>query len=142
MASTNDDNRPTKQKRFRSKVGRPSLYKAEFCQLVIELGAKGKSKAQMARDIGVCRQTLENWIRERPEFLDAITHALDYALAWWEDQGQAALFLGHKFNDRAWSFQIRNRFPKDYRDSRELELGGLTGSEPVKLVISAAEAAL
>ena len=53
--------------------GRPTDYKPEFCQMVVELGREGAGKAEMAAACGVVRQTLDNWIKAHPEFLDAIT---------------------------------------------------------------------
>jgi phage terminase large subunit len=68
------------------KVGRPSKYDPSFCDLVIELGAQGKSKAQLAASIGVSRETIDLWAKVHPEFSDALKFAKDLALAWWEDQ--------------------------------------------------------
>lgn len=98
--------------------GRPSGYDPSLCARVVELGADGKSKAQIARALGVVRQTLENWAAVHPEFLDALKDARDAALAWWEDQGQAGL-TADKFNATAYIFQVKNRFPRDYRDRQE-----------------------
>ena len=73
------------------RIGRPSKYDASYCELVLELGAKGKSKAQIAAAIGVSRPTIDAWCEQHPEFLDAIKRARDLALAWWEDLGQESM---------------------------------------------------
>jgi hypothetical protein len=103
-----------------AKRGRPSKYDPAYCELVIQLGEIGKSKAQCAAKIGVTRKTMDAWADKHPEFLYAIKASQDLALAWWEDQGQEGMFLGAKgFNATAFIFQVKNRFREDYRDVQD-----------------------
>ena len=97
------------------KVGRPSSYDASFCDLVLDLGAAGKSKAQIAAAIGVVRNTLDNWAETHPEFLSALKAAKELELAWWENAGQMNM-TRQGFNATAFTFQMKNRFRDDYRD--------------------------
>lgn len=100
------------------KVGRPSKYDPSYCDLVIELGNEGKSLAQMARCIGVHPETLTNWTKEHPEFFEAIKIARAWAQAWWEDLGQInCTRMG--FNATSFIFQMKNRFPDQYKDRHE-----------------------
>lgn len=112
-------------------VGRPTDYRPEMCQQVIDLGKEGKSKAQIAAALGKSRQTLENWSAEYPDFLDALKIARDLALAWWEDKGQECL-TAEKFQQSAFIFQMKNRFREDYRDSHE-HSGPEGGAIPIRL---------
>lgn len=107
--------------------GRPTDYVPAFCQRVIELGSQGKSKAQIARDLGIVRQTLDNWAHQHPEFMDALKISREAALAWWEDQGQYAL-RADKFNATAFIFQMKNRFREDYADRMVNEHSGPYGA--------------
>lgn len=61
------------------KVGRPSKYKPEFCQMIIdhfdlevEDYANGSRQfptfIDFAHKIGVCDETLQEWCRSKPEF--------------------------------------------------------------------------
>jgi hypothetical protein len=102
----------TEQKR---KVGRPSKYDPSYCALVVDLGANGKSKAQIAAAIGIDRGTLNAWTEVHPEFSRAIKEAMDLSLAWWEDIGQDHM-IRPGFNATAFIFQMKNRFRDDYRD--------------------------
>jgi hypothetical protein len=113
-----------------SRMGRPTGYRSEYCERVIELGAAGKSKAQMAAILGVCRQTLDNWTKAEPDFLDAITRARDLALAWWEDKAQDNL-LTSGFQTPLWSRSMAARFPDDYTERKQTELTGANGG-PIK----------
>jgi hypothetical protein len=96
------------------KVGRPSKYHASYCELVIELGSAGKSKAQISAAIGVSRNTLDVWAKENPEFQDAIKRAQELALAWWETCGQENL-TRPGFNVGLYVFTMANRFRADYQ---------------------------
>jgi DNA-binding XRE family transcriptional regulator len=97
------------------KLGRPTTYDESFCELVLELGAAGKSKAQMAASIGVARKTMTEWEKVHPEFGNAVKAAQDLALSWWEDAGQRNMTrMG--FNATAYIFQMKNRFRADYSE--------------------------
>lgn len=107
-------------------MARPTEYREEYCSRVVEMGRKGKSKAQIAAGLGISRQTLENWSHANPEFLDAVKEARDLALAWWEDQGQSGL-KADKFNATAFIFQMKNRFRDEYADASTLKHTGADG---------------
>ncbi len=99
--------------------GRPTDYLPEFCETVLALGREGACKAEIAAEIGVTRQTLDNWASVHPEFLDAVTHARELSAGWWEKQGRAGVWGSPTFNANAYSLQVRNRFPDDWRDKTE-----------------------
>ena len=103
--------------------GRPSTYDTEFCELVISLGREGASKAEMAHACGVARMTLDNWAKEHPEFLDAVTEAVELSQGWWESEGRKATFgKVPGFNATAFIFNMKNRFPADWRDKKEMDV--------------------
>lgn len=98
------------------KIGRPSKYDPTFCDLVIELGAEGKSKAQIAAALGISRETLNQWKKSNKPFSDALKTAHDLALSWWETAGQMNM-TRQGFNATAYIFQMKNRFREDYNDA-------------------------
>ena len=99
-------------------AGRPSDYRPEYCDDVIEWGKLGKSKAWMATELDVSRQTVEDWAKAHPAFLDAITRAIDKSQRWWEDAGQDNLAtMG--FSSNIWSRSMAARFPNDWREKSE-----------------------
>lgn len=113
-----------------AEFGRPSLYDPAYCDQVMEWGAQGKSKAWMCANLGIARQTLENWAEAHPEFLDAITRAMLMSQAWWEDQGQSYMLMGHQsgtFNASVWSRSMAARFPADWREKSEQTIQGPDG---------------
>lgn len=106
----------------RRKRGRPSKFKPEMCEQVVELGDEGLSKAQIERALGISEATRLTWEKTHPEFLRAIKQAERLAMAWWEEQGQSGIHEGKSFNATAFIFQMKNRFPSTYRDKHEVSM--------------------
>ena len=80
----------------------------------------------MAANMGVARQTVDNWARDYPEFLDAITVAMVHAQAWWEDLGQNNVIsvTGQSLNSGVYTKSMAARFPEDWREKTSTELTG------------------
>jgi len=109
--------------------GRPSEYKPEYCDLVIECGKQGMSIAEMASACGVVRQTLFNWCDNYPDFLEAFTRAKNESLCWWELQARVGLYNrdGVSLNSSLWSRSMAARFPDEYTERRKEEISGKDG---------------
>ena len=123
-----------------AKVGRPSVYKKEFCERVCELGAEGCSVAEMAADIGVTRKTLYEWADQKTEFSDAFTRAKELSLSWWEAQARLGLYNrdGVSLNASLWSRSMAARFPADYTEKRDL-ISSDGSMSPKEIIIRAAD---
>lgn len=100
--------------------GRPSDYKPEFCEDVIELGKAGKSKAQMAAAFDVSRQTIDNWAIANPAFAAALDRAMAHCQAWWEDKGAEGMEKAG-FNAAVWKKSVEARFREDYTERHEVK---------------------
>ncbi|MDA5337812.1 hypothetical protein LRM36_05210 [Stenotrophomonas maltophilia] len=109
-------------------MARPTAYKPEFCETVIELGRQGKSVVQMACAIDVVRSTLYEWCKDHPEFSDAFTRAKQLSQDWWETQAQCGL-TADRFNAQLWSRSMAARFPEDYQERKGVELSGPGGAD-------------
>lgn len=105
------------------KVGRPPAYQPKFCDRIIELGAMGYSQARMAADIGVAKQTISEWAKRYPEFLDALTRARTLSQSWWESQAQDGL-KNREFNTPLYLGSMKSMFRDDYTDRTINELVG------------------
>jgi transposase len=112
-------------------VGRPSLYKPEYCEEVIALGKIGKSVEQISANLGLSLRVLYDWRDKHPEFLHALDDAKTYEQAWWEEQASAYM-VENKESDRLnatlWSRSMAARFPKKYRESTKTEITGADGA--------------
>ena len=112
-------------------VGRPSLYKPEYCEEVIALGKIGKSVEAIGAILGVGTKTLYNWRDEHPDFLHALELAKEFELQWWEDIAQTHMIENKesdKINATIWSRSMAARFPKKYRESTKTEITGADGA--------------
>ena len=115
-----------------SKLGRPTKYKPEYCEQIVELGKQGYSKARMACAFEVARSTLDDWAAEHKEFYDSITRAREESLAFYEAKAAEGLdAMG--FNSALWGKLMGGMFPDDYSDRKKLEVTGNNG-EPVQTV--------
>lgn len=112
-------------------VGRPSLYKPEYCEEVIALGKIGKSTEAIGAILGVGTKTLYNWRDENIEFLHALELAKEFELQWWEDIAQTHMIENKesdKINASIWSRSMAARFPKKYREQVKQEITGADGA--------------
>lgn len=100
-------------------AGRPPTYRAEMCDTVIECGRKGFSRAEIAAELDISRQTLYRWEHEYQEFSDALSRAHDLSLAWWEREPRENLG-SREFNAGLWKQCMSGRFPAEpYRERVE-----------------------
>jgi hypothetical protein len=122
--------------------GRPTKYRPEYCERVLGLGREGLSVVEMAAELEIHRETLEeNWPAEFPEFSEAFTRAKELSQAWWEAQGRKNLLLppgAGTFNGSVWSRSMAARFPRDWREQKGVELTGANGG-PVQVEAIAIE---
>ncbi len=87
----------------------------------------------MAAEFEVAKATIQNWEKEHPEFLAAMTRAMTLSQAWWEKKGQECLVMpaGVSFQASAWSRSMAARFPDDWREKTATEHSGPDGG-PIK----------
>jgi len=112
-------------------VGRPSLYKPEYCEEVIALGKTGKSVEQIASRLGLSIRVMYKWRDEHEEFMQALSEAKEHEQAWWEDQADNYMVEtkdGPRLNATIWSRSMAARFPKKYREQVKQEITGADGA--------------
>lgn len=107
-------------------VGRPSKYKPEFCEQIIELGKQGKSIAQMAAAFDVDKASVYDWAASHEEFSTALARARTYSQTWWEDKAQQNLGT-RDFNAQLWLKSVASRFRDDYTEKQVTEVSGPDG---------------
>ena len=91
-------------------AGRPSKYKKKYCEDIVAYMSEGNSIVQFAAHIGVCRDTVNEWTREYPEFSDALRMAMTKCEAHWERIMQAKTVRKMPGNDALLMFWMKNRF--------------------------------
>lgn len=121
----------TEETPVKRKVGRPSKYKPEFCDKIIELAKTGAGMVEWALACGVDRPTLYYWGEEHPEFLTALSHAKLEEQAWWEQAGRGGMYMD-KFNALVWKTSMQARFRDDYTERKATEVSG-PGGAPMQI---------
>lgn len=130
-------------------MARPTKYKEEYAGLAEKLCKLGATDAQIADVIGVTEQTLNNWKISQPEFFESLKRGKDVADA----EVASALFhratgYSHPEDDiravqgeivitptikhyppdtTAAIFWLKNRRPKEWRETKAVELTGSNG---------------
>ena len=99
--------------------GRPTKYKPEYCEEIVEYMRDGKSLAEFAAYIDVDHDTINNWAKKYSEFFGAKKRAIKLSEAWWTAQGREAL-RDREFNHVLWYMNMKNRF--GWRDKQEIEM--------------------
>jgi hypothetical protein len=98
--------------------GRPSEYKPEYCQAVIDKMEQGLSLAAFAGSIKVARDTVYAWMHEHSEFSDAVARARSTRVLWLERK----LLASRKGAETtAAIFALRNADPSEWRDVRNVQ---------------------
>ena len=100
--------------------GRPSKYKDEYCDLVIEFMKDGFSVTAFAGHIGVARSSVFKWADENSEFSDALKTAQALAALWWEKTLMNVAKTGEG-NASAAIFGVKNRSSEEWKDKRDFD---------------------
>ena len=119
-----------------SGIGRPTLYRPEYCEQLIEHMGTGLSYEAFAGKLGVSKQTIYDWEKANPDFLDAKNIAFEQSRLFWEQKGIDGLFSetfedkdaktrsSKSINATIWLFNMKNRF--GWRDKQPGEEPGVT----------------
>lgn len=100
--------------------GRPTDYEEKYCEMLIEHMEQGLSFESFAGFIGCASSTLYNWEKDNPEFLEAKKVGFDRNRLFYERAGVTMMQDGQG-SATVWLFNMKNRFPKQWRDKQEVE---------------------
>lgn len=104
------------------RVGRPTKYKEEYCQKLIDHMAEGYSFDSFAGIVDVNIDTLYEWAKVHAEFSDAKSIGTAKSMAWWERIGRMGMINEIPFfNDRIWRLNMINRFRSQWSDGTKNE---------------------
>lgn len=115
--------------------GRPSDYKPEYCQQVIDAMRAGFSLTAFAGIIGVARSTINAWMEAHQEFSEAVSCAKAGRLLHWEEAAiRVAKEGGGPGSATLIVFGLKNMAPEEYSDTAKVEHSGPGGSPLVTRV--------
>jgi transposase len=111
----------------KNKGGRPTKYKPEYCELLVEHLKQGYSFETFGAIAGVFKEALYDWVAKYPEFSNAKKEGTLLGQHFWEKMGTAgAMGKIQGFNVTAWIFNMKNRY--NWRDKRDIDNTSSDGS--------------
>ena len=123
-----------------SKRGQPTKYKDEYVRLAFWMAQAGLTDKQIADELDVTEQTINNWKVAHPEFFESLKRGKNIP----DTEVESALLRrakGFTYQEgersrvalpdtTACIFWLKNRQPEKWRDKQEVALTG-----PVELVV-------
>lgn len=116
------------------RTGRPTCYRAEFCERIVTLMAEGRSLDGCASLLGVHPDSLYEWQKVHPEFSEAVRAGRAAATTFWEER-LLDIANGGSGNAQAIQWALRNRSKAAsgwHNDAQRLEHSGPSGG-PVQV---------
>lgn len=104
-------------------IGRPTDYKPEYCDMIIDHMSTGKSLTSFAASIDTHRAVVYDWAKANKPFHDAMKKAQAKCQAYWESQGQAGVWNKDgeaKINPAIWIFTMKSRFGMSDQPKQEI----------------------
>jgi hypothetical protein len=114
--------------------GRPTKYKPEYCQELIDFMGQGYSIEAFAGKIDTHKDTIYQWVKAHPDFADAKRLGFAKCQVFWEEIGLRGLWNedgGPKLNTGNYIFQMKNRFKWTDR----VEVSGVDDAEIKPIVL-------
>lgn len=125
----------TKGSKSTGRMGRPTKYKPEFCERIIELATIGKTVQQWAAELGVSVPTLDEWAAVHEDFSQAKSKARSLCQNWWIEQArrlsqETGTYVGKRSEVAVLIFALKNI--ANWRDKSDVEIGSAPG-KPVQV---------
>lgn len=107
------------EEKKKSKGGRPSKYKPEYCEQLKELFKEGYDFRSACGKLGINQTTGDRWCKRYPEFCLAKKEGKDMSYAFFIEKGLANL-SDKGFNTTLWYMMMKNMH--GWRDKHEQEI--------------------
>lgn len=97
------------------KLGRPTIYKTEYCQKLLDVFAEGGDPPEFCSLIGICERTFYYWKENHEEFASAFDYAETLAKNFYLKQlRNQGLSLEKYPNSNQLFTYVRQRWPDTY----------------------------
>lgn len=106
-------------------MGRPTLYKPEYCEEVVSHMRGGFSLESFAGKIGVHKDSLYAWRDAHEDFSDAIKRAQSACQYFWEHKLVQTVDAPKEMNATSVYFALKCRF--GYKETQSIEHSGPDG---------------
>lgn len=100
---------------------RPTKYRPEMCNRVIELMKEWASLVEVAADLGICEDTLHEWKKTNKEFSESIKRWVQLSESWWQRVWRLNVHSNKDapFDTTLWYMNMKNRFK--WADRQEVD---------------------
>lgn len=109
-------------------AGRPTDYRPEYCEAVIEHMKEGASLTSFAASVNCARSTINEWCDKNPEFSEAVKAAKAHCATWWETQGRLGATGQANVNPTLVIFGLKNMAGEDWREKQDVNHTSSDGS--------------
>ena len=82
--------------------------------------ATGAADVEIAKLLDITINDFYRLEQEQPAFAKFVDKGRTMSQAWWYEKARKGLFT-NEFNTALWNFNMKNRFPDDWRDKQEVE---------------------
>ena len=100
-----------------SKRWRPTKYRPEMCDKVIELMKEWAALVEVCAELDICEDTLHDWKKTNKDFSESISRWVQLSHSWWVKHGRKQL-ENPKFQHQLWYMNMKNRFK--WADKQEI----------------------
>lgn len=117
-------------------MSRPSKYKEEMLDVIIELMREGASKTEVCAALDITFETFSQWMKDpnKEAFSDAVKRGELLSQAWWERKGRISL-ESRDFNYTGWYMNMKNRFnwadKQETKSENKTEVKDITARPPL-----------
>jgi len=116
-------------------TGRPTEYRPEYCDKIIEFMSEGKSIVQFAASLKVAESTIYEWAKVNPEFSKAKNIAITASEAWneqflmdniinWSEtikNGKESTTTSRSINASVAIYRMKCRFRKNWTEVQKIK---------------------
>jgi hypothetical protein len=113
-----------KAKKPAKKMGRPSSYNPDFCEMAVEFLRDGYSVTALAGHLKCARSSVFKWAEEHKEFSDALKTGQALAALWWEKRLREVARTGVGSASAA-IFGVKNRSRAEWKDRHDITLNDM-----------------
>lgn len=104
-------------------VGRPTDYREKYCKMLIDHMAQGLSFETFGATIDKATSTTYEWVEKHDSFKEAKKKAEAKCRVFWESMGTKLASGNLKDgNSAVWIYNMKCRFPKQWRPKKELDI--------------------
>lgn len=94
------------KKKVKNLGGRPTKYKPQYCEEMLEMARTGRGPTAFAAQIGVARSSLYEWAKDNKAFSDALERSKQLVEEYLVEMGMENMF-SKDFNTKIWEMFLK-----------------------------------